>query len=343
MYAAGVLNVALVGVGFMGSFHAQTLARRLPGAHLAGIADPIPGKAQAAADALGCARATTDYHELLADPGIHAVVVATPATDHAIVIEAAARAGKAIFCEKPITDTLEAADRAIATVQSTGVLLQIGFQRRFDGGFVRAHDLAASGALGAIQLLRSITRDPRPYPDEQTVARDTWSIFSDTLVHDFDVLRWLAGSEPRSIFAMSAALNEPFRTTQARDTAVVTVTFENGALGTADSSFWAPYGYDVRAEVFGLNGMVEVGDGRANSAVLHNAEGSLMQRAHWFLDMFRDAYIAELADFVDCAQTGRAPRCAGADGRAAVLMALAATRSAETGRAVDVAQVEPAA
>jgi myo-inositol 2-dehydrogenase / D-chiro-inositol 1-dehydrogenase len=333
-----VLNVALVGAGHIGGFHARTLARGLPGARLVGIADPAPGRAQAAATEVGGGRATTDYRELLADAGVDAVVIAAPAAYHAEIIEAAARAGKAVFCEKPIADTLAAADRALDAVRSAGVLLQIGFQRRFDAGFRRAHELAASGALGPIQLLRSITRDPVPDPP---VVRTTWSIFDDTLVHDFDVLRWLAGSEPRAVFAQAGALNEPFRSAQVRDTAVATVSFHNGALGTADSSFWAPYGYDVRAEVFGPKGMVTVGDGRANSAVVHTHAGSLSQRAFWFMDLFRDAYVAELTDFVACARTGKAPACTGADGRAALAMALAAIRSAQTGALVDVAEVEP--
>ncbi len=334
------VNVALIGAGLIGSFHAETLARRVPGARLAGIADVARDRAMAAAAAAGCDRWTTDYHELLDDPGVDAVVIATPPAYHGDAIEAAATAGKAVFCEKPIADTLEQADGAIDAAKAAGVILQVGFQRRFDAGFRRAHDLAASGKLGRIQLLRSITRDPAL---DTATPRPTWSIFRDTLVHDFDVLRWLCGSEPTTIFALASSLNEPNASAGARDTAVVTIQFANGALGVADSSFQAVYGYDVRAEVFGSEGMATVGDGASSSAVLHSKDGSLSQRVFWFLDLFGAAYVAELADFVSSVRSGSRPACTGEDGRAALAMALAAIRSAELGAAVDFASVDPRA
>src|SRR5262249_54547529 len=145
---SAVVNVALVGAGTIGAFHAQTLAQRLPAARLIGVADAIEATAQRVAASLGCDRATADYRTLLADPDVDAVVIATPPAIHGEVMEAAARAGKAVFCEKPITETLEQADRALAAVREAGVPLQIGFQRRFDAGFARAHALATSGALG---------------------------------------------------------------------------------------------------------------------------------------------------------------------------------------------------
>jgi myo-inositol 2-dehydrogenase/D-chiro-inositol 1-dehydrogenase len=332
-----LVNVALVGAGTIGAFHAQTLAQRLPAARLVGVADAIEATAQRVAASLGCDRATADYRTLLADPDVDAVVIATPPATHGALMEAAALAGKAIFCEKPSTETLEQADRALAAVREAAVPLQIGFQRRFDAGFARAYALATSGALGRPLLLRSITRDP-PAPDPQ--AFPGGSIFRDTLVHDFDVLRWLAGAEPRLVYAVAAALNEPFTSAGAYDTALVTIQFDNGALATADSSFWAAYGYDVRAEIQGTTGMVTVGAERAHSATLHDRAGSHADRAFWFLEVFRDAYVAELEGFVNCVESRTTPSCTGADGRAALLMALAAIRSVELGRPVDVSEVD---
>lgn len=335
---SSTVGVALIGAGAIGSFHAETLAHRLRGAHLAGIADVGPGKAEAVAAAVGCDRWTTDYRELLDDANVHAVVIATPSAYHAEAVEATARAGKAVFCEKPIADTLEQADRAISAADLAGVPLQIGFQRRCDVGFRRAHELAASGKLGSIQLLRSITRDPVL---EMASARPTWSLFRDTLVHDFDVLRWLCGSEPTTMFAMASSLSEPNASAGTPDTAIVAVSFQSGALAVADGSFQAVYGYDVRAEVFGTGGMATIGDGRRSGTVIHTREGSLSERVFWYLDLFGAAYSAELADFVTCVRTGTRPACTGEDGRAALLMALCAIRSAETGAPVAVASIDP--
>ena len=334
------VNVALVGAGLIGSYHAESLARRIPGARLAAVADPAPGRAEQVAGPLGCDRWTTDYRALLSDPAIHAVVVATPAHAHADAIVAAAAAGKAVFCEKPIAHSLEEAGRAVHAARAACVPLQIGFQRRFDAAYRAAHDQARSGGLGTIQLLRSLTRDPQLDPPH-TIA--PWAIFLETLIHDFDVLRWLSGAEPLEVFATADALIRPdLEHHGLRDTAAVVVRFQGGALATADASFQAVYGYDVRAEVFGSTGMVTIGDGRTTSAVHFGRDGVTSRHVGTFVERFGSAYTAELAHFVDCVRGGTTPACTGEDGRAALAMALAAIRSAETGRSVAIAEVEPA-
>lgn len=322
----------------MGSHHAESLAQRVHTARLVGIADPLDGVAQKLASRLDCARWTVDYHELLGDPLVEAVVVATPARFHAEAIAAAAEAGKAVFCEKPLAHSLADADRAIAAARSAGVPLQIGFQRRFDVAYRRAHELVEKGELGQIQLLRSITRDPELEHPERVPP---WAVFLETLVHDFDVLRYLAGgAEPVEVFAMADALVLPdWKARGLLDTAVVTIRFDSGALATVDSSFQAVYGYDVRAEVFGSAGMASVGDASPIRLVHHSPSGSSTPRPRWFVDLFGDAYTAELADFVECVRSGCPPRVTGQDGRAALAMALAAIRSVETGSAVRIADI----
>lgn len=267
-------------------------------------------------------------------------MIATPARFHAEAIVAAAQARKAIFCEKPIAHTLADADRAIQAAHEAGVPLQIGFQRRFDRAFLSAHERVASGALGNVQFLRSITRDPELDQPEKVPP---WGIFLETLIHDFDVLRFLAGrAEPTEVFAMADALVLPdWKARGLLDTAVVTLRFDSGAFATADASFQAVYGYDVRAEVFGSRGMVSVGDSSPLRLVQHSRDGSTMPRPHWFVDLFGDAYIAELADFVRCVRAGVSPGVTGVDGRAALVLALAAIRSVETGRAVRLDEVSP--
>ena len=322
--------VGLVGAGLIGAFHGETLARRVRGARLAGVADPAPGAAERLAASLGAPLATTDPAELLADPAVEAVVIAAPARFHADLVEAAAGAGKAVFCEKPMALTLADADRAIAAAEAAGVPLQVGFNRRFDQSFRAAHDLVAAGRLGTPQLLRSLTRDPG-IPDPGRVPPST--IFLETLIHDFDTLRYLnPGAEPVEVYAVADALAYPdFRDQGLQDTAVVLVRFDNGAIATTEASFNAVYGYDIRGEVFGSAGMVTAGDIRRTTMTFHGAEGVASDTWRRNIDLFHDAYTAELAYFADCVRGGVTPEPGGRDARAALAVALAAIRSAQTG------------
>ncbi|MGI9147412.1 MAG: Gfo/Idh/MocA family oxidoreductase [Chloroflexota bacterium] len=334
------VGVGVIGAGTMGAHHAQSLAQRIPGARLVSLADPAPGVAERLAAALGCQRWTLDYQQLLAQPGVEAVVIATPARYHAEAIVAAAQAGKAVFCEKPIADGLAAADRAIQAARHAGVPLQIGFQRRFDTAYVRARQLVDTGALGQIHLLRSLTRDPDlEHPEEVPDG----GIFRETMIHDFDVLRFLGGgAEPVEVYAMAEALVRPdFKAHGLLDTALATLRFDSGAMGTADASFQAVYGYDVRAEVFGSEGMASVGESGPINVVHHSRSGSTHPRVRWFVDLFGDAYTAELAHFAACVRGNISPQCSGEDGRAALVLALAAMRSVKTGRPVRVAEIKP--
>jgi len=342
--ARAPLGVGVIGVGTMGAYHAESLARRIPGARLVGLADPSPGVAERHAAALGCAAWTLDYERLLADPAVEAVVVATPARYHAEAIVAAAQAGKAVFCEKPIAYELDAADRAIEATRQAGVVFQIGFQRRFDRAFAAARALVDSGQLGRIQLLRSLTRDPasdQPFDPERLRQVPSGTIFRETLIHDFDVLRFLAGgAEPVEVYAMADALVAPAQRAHGfLDTAVVSVRYDSGAMATADASFSAAYGYDVRAEVFGSDGMATVGETSPINVVHHSRAGSTHPRLHWFLDMFGEAYTAELVHFVSTARGQSHPEGTAADARAALILALAAIRSVETARPVRIDEI----
>ena len=331
--------VGLIGAGWIGAFHGETLARRLPGARLVGVADPAPGAAERLAGSLGAAKATTDPAELLADPAVEAVLIAAPARFHADLVEAAAGAGKAVFCEKPMALTVADADRAIAAAQAAGMPLQVGFNRRFDTGFRAAHDLVAAGRLGTPQLLRSLTRDPG-IPDPGRVAPST--IFLETLIHDFDTLRYLnPGAEAVEVYAVADALAYPdYKDQGLQDTAVVLVRFDNGAMATAEASFNAVYGYDIRGEVFGSAGMATAGDIRRTTMVYHGAEGVVADTWRRNIDLFHDAYTAELAAFADCVRSGATPEPGGRDARAALAIALAAIRSVDTGSPVRLSVVE---
>ncbi|MDQ0948296.1 myo-inositol 2-dehydrogenase/D-chiro-inositol 1-dehydrogenase [Streptomyces phaeochromogenes] len=337
------LAVGLIGAGRMGSFHAETLARRLPGVRLAAVADPAPGAANQLADRLadhlGSPTAYTEIGELLADPRIEAVVISTPARTHADLVVAAARAGKAVYCEKPMAVTLAEADGAIAAARDAGVLLQVGFNRRHDPGFRAAHDKIAAGGIGTPQLLRSLTRDPK-LNDPARIP--PWTIFLETLIHDFDTLRFLnPGAEPVEVFAWADALVRPdFKDRGLLDTAVVTIRFDNGALATAEANFQAVYGYDVRGEVFGSAGMLTMGDIRRTHLTSYGPDGAAADCVTYDQDLFHDAYVAELADFADSVRAGRTPSATGEDARAALSIALAAVRSVTTGVPVGIAELK---
>jgi myo-inositol 2-dehydrogenase/D-chiro-inositol 1-dehydrogenase len=279
---------------------------------------------------------------LLANPAVEAVVVATPARYHAAVIVAAAQAGKAVFCEKPIAHDLVHVGRAIHALKQTGVFFQIGFQRRFDQGYQRAHKLVTSGELGQVHLLRSLTRDPSLEQPERVGA---FAIFLETLIHDFDVLRFLSGgAEPVEVYAVADALVRPgWKSRGLLDTAVVTLRYESGAMATADASCQAVYGYDVRAEVFGSEGMASIGESCPINVVHHNGPGLIQPRPRWFVDVFDAAYVAELVHFASAASTGPVadspPYATAEDGRAALLLARPAIRSIESARQVSVAAI----
>ncbi|WP_017618142.1 Gfo/Idh/MocA family protein, partial [Nocardiopsis gilva] len=252
---------------------------------------------------------------LLAAPEVEAVVIATPARTHTDLVVAAAEAGKAVYCEKPMARTLAEADRAIDAARRAGVPLQIGFNRRYDRGFRAGHDLIASGGIGTPQLMRSLTRDPK-LADPARVP--PWTIFRETLIHDFDALRWLnPKAAPVEVFAMADALVRPdFKEEGLLDTAVVTIRFDNGAMATAEANFQAVYGYDVRAEVFGSAGMITLGEIRRTHMTAYGPEGAAAACVTYDQDLFHDAYVAELADFTDCVRTGRTPATTGTDARA---------------------------
>jgi myo-inositol 2-dehydrogenase/D-chiro-inositol 1-dehydrogenase len=334
-------SIALIGSGRMGSFHGETLSRRLPRARLAAVADPAPGAAGRLAATLGATgqpagvgaavRAYTDVAEVWADPEIEAVVIAAPARFHAELIVAAARAGKHVFCEKPTALTLADADRAIDACRAAGVIFQVGFNRRFAPDWAAARALIDAGRVGTPRLLRSLTRDPGGF-DPARVAPDT--IFNETLIHDFDTLCFLnPGATAVEVHAFADALVEPgWRDRGLLDTAVVTVRFDNGAIGVAEACFEASYGYDVRGEVLGSGGMATMGDGRRTGMAFSGPEGRLVETARGDQELFAGAYTAELEAFSEAIRTGTEPPVTGEDARAALAIALAAAESVRTRR-----------
>src|SRR5690348_15965237 len=287
MTSTDPVRMALIGCGRMGAFHGATIARRLPGARLIAVADPAPGAAARTAETLGAARAFADPAQVFADAGIDAVAIAAPARFHADLVVAAATAGKHVFCEKPMALTLADADRAIEAARTAGVVLQVGFNRRFAADWAAARALLDDGSLGTPRLLRSVTRDPGGF-DPARVPPDT--IFLETLIHDLDALRFL---DPVEVYAVADALVEQeWRDRGLLDTATVVVRFDNGAIGTAEACFEAAYGYDVRGEVFGSGGMATLGGVRRTGMTFAGAAGLAADTVRGDHELLHDAYVA---------------------------------------------------
>ncbi len=236
--------------------------------------------------------------------------------------------------------TLAEIDRGIDACGAAGVPLQVGFNRRFAPEFAEAHRLVVEGAIGTPQLMRSLTRDPGL---ADPAAVPPWTIYTQTLIHDFDTLSWLnPGAEPVTVYATADALVAPdFKDAGLLDTAVVVVTYDNGARAVAEASFSAAYGYDVRGEVFGSRGMVTMGDGAASSLVHSTARGRHIETARGDVALFREAYTAEFEEFTDAVRQKRTPSVTGTDARRALSIALAAVESTRTGAPVDVSAVDP--
>jgi myo-inositol 2-dehydrogenase/D-chiro-inositol 1-dehydrogenase len=330
-------GIGLIGAGRIGSSHARLVATRVPGARLAAVADPRPGVAAALAGPLG-AVGLTDPAELLARPDVDAVVVTASTEAHADLVEAAARAGKPVFCEKPAGLSMAELDRGIAATDAAGVAFQVGFNRRFAPEFAAARAAIDAGRIGRPQLLRSLTRDPG-LPNPAVVP--AWAVFVLTLIHDFDTLLWLnPGAEPVSVYAVADALIAPdFKDAGLLDTAVVTIRFDNGAIAVAEANFSASYGYDVRGEVFGSAGMLSIGEGSRSALQVLDADGRHSSTPRSDVELFADAYTGELTEFVAAVREGRTPSVTGRDARRALSIALSCIASVRSGGPVDPAVV----
>ncbi|MCW5551671.1 MAG: inositol 2-dehydrogenase [Verrucomicrobiae bacterium] len=333
------LNVGVIGCGRIGHIHAENLATRIPGARLAATADPAINAAKKVATQHHVGKAVADYHELLADPAIEAVAVCSSTDTHAQIIQEAAAAGKHIFCEKPIDYDLARIRAALAVVEKAQVKLQIGFNRRFDPSFAKVRELVAAGAVGQPHVIRITSRDPAPPPLDY--IKVSGGIFLDMTIHDFDMVRFLSGSEAEEIYAIGDALVDPaIRDAGDVDTAIVTMRLKNGALATIDNSRQAIYGYDQRIEVFGSKGSASAGNRTPDAHLLTDAAGvHAAKPLHFFLERYAEAYVIEMRAFVDAVLHDQAPPATGLDGLQPVIMGLAATRSLREGRPVKLSEI----
>ncbi len=328
-----MLRVCLVGAGFIGPVHAANIAAH-PRATLAAVVDLDRPAAERVALAHGAAVAPS-LDAALADEAIDAVVVCTPARTHAGICIAAAEAGKAIFCEKPIDLDLARVDAVEATLARTRVPFFVGFNRRFDPSHRALHDAIRAGELGRPEMLVVTSRDPEISPPDY-VAATPWGIFYDQMIHDFDTVRWLLAEEPVEVVARVAVMLDananPHRDP---DTAMVLLKMASGALVHVNAAFRAVYGYDQRIEAFGEKGMLVSGNHRPTSLERHGATGTHVDPVHhFFIQRYAEAYRAEMDAFVTAVESGTPPPIGATDGRRALAIAYAAMESAKSGKPV---------
>jgi myo-inositol 2-dehydrogenase/D-chiro-inositol 1-dehydrogenase len=336
--AAARLRIAVIGVGRIGRMHAELLARRIPGATVAAVCDVHAASAHSVGAELGVPVAES-IEEVLASPDVDAVAICTSTDTHADLIVAAARAGKAIFCEKPVSLDLPQVDRALQAVDEAGVPFQIGFNRRFDPAHASVREAVAAGRVGAPHLVRITSRDPAPPPIEY--VRVSGGIFLDMTIHDFDMARYVTESEVVEVFARGAVRLDPdFADAGDVDTAMVMLVHENGCLTSIDNSRRAVYGYDQRVEVFGSEGMAATENPLEHSAIIRTSEGTREPTLPYFyLERYTASYVREWEAFVAALANGAPPPVTTSDARAPLVIGLAAWRSVREDRPVRIEEI----
>ncbi|MHA1369590.1 MAG: inositol 2-dehydrogenase [Promethearchaeota archaeon] len=333
------VTVGVIGAGRIGKLHVGNLVHRIPEAFVKTVADIRADDLNDWASELGIKKLTPDYIEILDDPDIDAVIICSSTDTHARFIIEAARSGKDIFCEKPIDFNVAKINDALSAVDEAGVKLMIGFNRRFDHNFSRVKDSIVSGEIGDIHLVKITSRDPAPPPIEY--IKVSGGLFFDMTIHDWDMARFLSGSEVREVFANGCVLiDDEIGKAGDIDTAVAILNFENGAFGIIDNSRQAVYGYDQRVEVFGSKGAAIAENDKPNSVKLFKKGSTLMDPIpYFFLERYNESYVTEMKEFIHCIIDDKKPPVSGIDGLNAVLIAMAAKKSMEENRPVKISEI----
>ena len=335
-----MLKIGLIGAGRIGKVHAETIAHSIADAQLVAVADYYKGAVHTLTQDYNIPFATDNALEVIEHPDVDAILIASSTDTHAPFIIEAARAGKDIFCEKPIAADLSKIDEALAIVDNAGVKLQIGFNRRFDASFQRIKQAIDDGSIGDPQLLHIISRDPSPPPIEY--VKVSGGLFFDMTIHDFDMARFLFG-DVEEIYATGANLVDPaIGDAGDIDTALLTLKFTSGALGSIDNSRQAVYGYDQRVEAFGSKGSAANTNLYPDEVTI--SSGTRVERAslplNFFLERYMPSYRGELEAFTAAVLHDEPIPVTGQDGRFPVVMAMAAQRSLKENRPVRLSEIE---
>jgi len=326
-----MINICLFGAGRIGAIHASNVANH-PQANLRYIVDLFAESAQKLADTYG--GKVTSVAAAMADPEVHAVIIASPTDTHADLIEQAAAAGIAIFCEKPIDLSAERTRTCLEFIQKAGVTCLVGFNRRYDPNFSEVKAQINNAAIGDVEMVSITSRDPTPPPAQY--VQSSGGLFRDMMIHDLDMARWLLGEEPNEVFATASCLIDPeIGANGDVDTALVTLKTSSGKLCQISNSRRAAYGYDQRIEVLGSKGMAQAENQLESTVVITTDEGATSAKPqHFFLERYAAAYQVELNNFIRSVQGEEQPLATEHDGLMALVLADAAVESARTGQVV---------
>ena len=332
------IKIAVAGLGRIGKIHLNNLCRNFSEIKVVAVMD-LMDNSKETADEYNIPLFLKNFDSLLSIPELDAVVICSPTDTHADYVVKAARAGKHIFCEKPLDLSLEKVKEVLTIVEESKVKLMLGFNRRFDPEFRKIRELVINGTIGDPQILKITSRDPGPPPI--SYIKVSGGIFLDMTIHDFDMARYISGKEVREVFAAGAVkVDKAIGEAGDIDTAVITLVFEDNTMAVIDNSRKAAYGYDQRLEVFGSKGMALADNNFPNSHKLYSEKGvSGDLPLHFFLERYQESYNNEMHDFINALNTGGEMPVGGIDGLMSIIIGLAARKSVEENRPVKISEI----
>lgn len=332
-------KIGIIGFGRIGRIHFNSV-KKIKGTQVVAVADTFADQMEDVFDEYGIDNYSNDFNAIINNPEIDTVFVCSPTDTHAKIAIAAAKAGKDIFCEKPIDFDIKRVEEVLAEVEKAGVSFQVRFNRRFDPNFVKAKKATLAGEIGDVHVIKITSRDPEAPP--LSYVKSSGGIFVDMTIHDFDMARFLAGSEPVEVFAVGDALiNKEILQYDDIDTAIITIKFENGAMAVIDNSRQAAYGYDQRIEVFGSKGMIKCENNTATQTTLFTKDGVIKDKPlYFFLERYQESFEEELTQFFNAIETGQETPVVGKDGLVPILMGIAAKKSLKENRPVRIAEID---
>ena len=332
------INVAVAGLGRIGKIHLKNLCRNFSEIEVIAVMD-VFNESKLIADEFNIPVFVKDFDELLAVPGLDVVVICSPTDAHADYVVKAAKAGKQIFCEKPLDLSLDRVKEVLEIVNETGVKLMLGFNRRFDPEFKKIRQLVVNDAIGDPQIIKITSRDPGPPP--VSYIKVSGGMFLDMTIHDFDMARYISGKQVKEVYAKGAVMVDPeIGLAGDIDTAIITLTFDDGTMAVIDNCRKAVYGYDQRLEVFGSKGMAQAENNFPNNHKLYTSSGvSGDLPLHFFLERYDASYNQEIREFIDALISGGKMPVNGEDGLLSIAIGLAAKKSIQENRPVSLSEI----